>query len=120
MDLLKSGKMKSVNLNSGTVGTSIEMSDDDRLIAIEKAILDARAEVKNAIEKVQVHAARKRLKELKAKKKSLEEEIIHFCRNNLSSIKCPKTVDFEKELPRHPTGKLYKRLLKDRYWKNER
>ena len=48
--------------------------------------------------------------------KSLEEEIIHFCRNNLSSIKCPKTVDFEKELPRHPTGKLYKRLLKDRYW----
>ena len=48
--------------------------------------------------------------------KNLEEEIIHFCRNNLSSIKCPKTVDFEKELPRHPTGKLYKRLLKDRYW----
>jgi acyl-CoA synthetase (AMP-forming)/AMP-acid ligase II len=48
--------------------------------------------------------------------KDLEEEIIEFCKNNLSSIKCPKTVDFEKELPRHPTGKLYKRLLKDRYW----
>jgi acyl-CoA synthetase (AMP-forming)/AMP-acid ligase II len=25
-------------------------------------------------------------------------------------------VDFDAELPRHPTGKLYKRLLKDRYW----
>ena len=50
------------------------------------------------------------------KGKDLEEEIIEFCKNNLSSIKCPKTVDFEKELPRHPTGKLYKRLLKDRYW----
>ena len=49
-------------------------------------------------------------------RENLEEEIIHFCRDNLSSIKCPKTVDFEKELPRHPTGKLYKRLLKDRYW----
>jgi acyl-CoA synthetase (AMP-forming)/AMP-acid ligase II len=48
--------------------------------------------------------------------KDLEEEIIEFCKNNLSSIKCPRTVDFEKELPRHPTGKLYKRLLKDRYW----
>jgi acyl-CoA synthetase (AMP-forming)/AMP-acid ligase II len=48
--------------------------------------------------------------------KDLEEEIIEFCKKNLSSIKCPKTVDFEKELPRHPTGKLYKRLLKDRYW----
>ena len=50
------------------------------------------------------------------KGKDLEEEIINFCKENLSSIKCPKTVDFEKELPRHPTGKLYKRLLKDRYW----
>ena len=31
-------------------------------------------------------------------------------------IKCPHSVDFEPELPRHPTGKLYKRLLRDRYW----
>jgi len=46
----------------------------------------------------------------------LEEELINFCKENLSSIKCPKSIDFEKELPRHPTGKLYKRLLKDRYW----
>jgi len=46
----------------------------------------------------------------------LEAELIAFCRANLSAIKCPKTVDFEAELPRHPTGKLYKRLLKDRYW----
>jgi acyl-CoA synthetase (AMP-forming)/AMP-acid ligase II len=45
-----------------------------------------------------------------------ELEIINFCKKNLSSIKCPRTVDFERELPRHPTGKLYKRLLKDRYW----
>jgi long-chain acyl-CoA synthetase len=34
----------------------------------------------------------------------------------LAKIKCPRSVDFEAELPRHPTGKLYKRLLKDRYW----
>jgi len=46
----------------------------------------------------------------------LEEELIRFCKENLSSIKCPKSIDFEKSLPRHPTGKLYKRLLKDRYW----
>ena len=25
-------------------------------------------------------------------------------------------IDFREELPRHPTGKLYKRLLKDEYW----
>jgi len=47
---------------------------------------------------------------------ALAEELIAFCRQHLSPIKCPRSVDFEAELPRHPTGKLYKRLLKDRYW----
>jgi len=46
----------------------------------------------------------------------LERELIEFCRANLSALKCPRSVDFEAELPRHPTGKLYKRLLRDRYW----
>lgn len=45
----------------------------------------------------------------------LEAELIAWCRQRLASYKCPKAVDFEAELPRHPTGKLYKRLLKDRY-----
>jgi long-chain acyl-CoA synthetase len=49
----------------------------------------------------------------------LAEELIAYCRANLSHIKCPKSVDFEAELPRHPTGKLYKRLLRDRYWKSK-
>jgi acyl-CoA synthetase (AMP-forming)/AMP-acid ligase II len=43
-------------------------------------------------------------------------ELIAYCRDHLSAIKCPKSVDFIEELPRHATGKLYKRLLKDRYW----
>jgi long-chain acyl-CoA synthetase len=47
---------------------------------------------------------------------ALAQELIAFCRARLSAIKCPRTVDFEAELPRHPTGKLYKRLLRDRYW----
>ena len=46
----------------------------------------------------------------------LAEELIGWCRERLSAIKCPRSVDFVEELPRHPTGKLYKRLLKDRYW----
>jgi len=44
------------------------------------------------------------------------EELIAWCREALSAIKTPKSVDFEAELPRHANGKLYKRLLKDRYW----
>jgi acyl-CoA synthetase (AMP-forming)/AMP-acid ligase II len=43
-------------------------------------------------------------------------ELVDWCRARLSHIKCPRSVDFRAELPRHPTGKLYKRLLKDEYW----
>jgi acyl-CoA synthetase (AMP-forming)/AMP-acid ligase II len=46
----------------------------------------------------------------------LEQELIAYCRERLADIKCPRSVDFRAELPRHPTGKLYKRLLKDEYW----
>jgi len=45
-----------------------------------------------------------------------EAELIEFCRAKLSSFKCPKSVDFEKSLPRQENGKLYKRALRDRYW----
>ncbi len=46
----------------------------------------------------------------------LERELIAFCRDQLADVKCPRSVDFREELPRHPTGKLYKRLLRDEYW----
>jgi len=48
--------------------------------------------------------------------KDLADELIAFCRKQLSPIKCPKSVDFEAELPRTPTGKLVKRHLRDKYW----
>jgi long-chain acyl-CoA synthetase len=48
----------------------------------------------------------------------LAEELVAYCRQQLSAMKCPRSVDFERELPRHPTGKLYKRLIRDRYWGN--
>ena len=47
---------------------------------------------------------------------ALAEELIAFCRANLALFKCPRSVDFEAELPRLATGKLYKRQLRDRYW----
>jgi len=46
----------------------------------------------------------------------LERELIDYCKQHLADIKCPRSIDFQPELPRHPTGKLYKRLLKDEYW----
>jgi len=47
---------------------------------------------------------------------ALAEELMAYCREHLSPIKCPRSIDFMEELPRHPTGKLYKRLIRDRYW----
>ncbi len=46
----------------------------------------------------------------------LAQELIAFCREHLAHLKCPRSIDFAEELPRLPTGKLYKRLLRDRYW----
>lgn len=47
---------------------------------------------------------------------ALAAELTAYCRQSLSGVKTPKRIDFMAELPRHPTGKLYKRLLRDRYW----
>ena len=46
----------------------------------------------------------------------LEAELLAFCEAELARYKCPRSVDFVDELPRQDTGKLYKRLLRDRYW----
>jgi len=46
----------------------------------------------------------------------LEAELLAYCREHLAKYKCPQAVDFDPELPREQTGKLYKRLLRDRYW----
>jgi len=46
----------------------------------------------------------------------LEAELLAYCRSELATYKCPRRVDFVDELPRDDNGKLYKRLLRDRYW----
>jgi long-chain acyl-CoA synthetase len=46
----------------------------------------------------------------------LAQVLMDFCLEHLSRQKCPRSIDFEEELPRLPTGKLYKRHLRDQYW----
>ncbi len=48
------------------------------------------------------------------------KELMAFCAEHLARHKCPRSIDFETELPRLPTGKLYKRPLRDRYWKGHK
>ncbi len=46
----------------------------------------------------------------------LEHELIAHCRVHLAGYKAPRSIDFVEDFPRHETGKLYKRLLRDKYW----
>ncbi len=47
---------------------------------------------------------------------SLAEELLEYAREHIAHYKCPRSIDFMDELPRLPTGKLYKRIIKDAYW----
>jgi long-chain acyl-CoA synthetase len=46
---------------------------------------------------------------------ALADELLAHCRANLSRIKCPRSIDFDAALPREANGKLYKKLLQQRY-----
>ena len=46
---------------------------------------------------------------------ALAAELMSFCREHLARYKCPRQVDFVKELPRHDNGKLYKTALRAQY-----
>ncbi len=46
----------------------------------------------------------------------LARELIAFCREGIAHYKCPRSIDFVETLPRTETGKMAKRLLRDRYW----
>jgi long-chain acyl-CoA synthetase len=50
----------------------------------------------------------------------LATELVDYCRSRLSHIACPKNIDFDRRLPRSPTGKLLKRQVRRRYWPSER
>jgi long-chain acyl-CoA synthetase len=45
----------------------------------------------------------------------LADELIGFCRARIAHYKAPRSLSFEDELPRLPSGKMLRRLLMDRY-----
>ncbi|MGW5410568.1 AMP-binding protein [Actinomadura geliboluensis] len=47
----------------------------------------------------------------------LVAELIGHCRERIAHYKCPRSIEFRSPLPRQPTGKLYKRLLRDEHWR---
>ncbi len=51
---------------------------------------------------------------------ALAAELMEFARSRLAHYMAPRTIDFIEEMPRLPTGKLYKRVLRDAYWQDRK
>jgi fatty-acyl-CoA synthase len=47
---------------------------------------------------------------------ALASDLIAFAKSRIAAYMAPRSIDFIDAMPRLPTGKLYKRILKDRYW----
>ena len=97
-------------------GVNIYPQEAENVLTGHPAVLDVAvigvpdAEMGEAVKAVVVLADPSRAgSELKA-------ELLAYCRAALATYKCPRTIDFTDELPRSPAGKLYKRLLRERYW----
>ena len=45
-----------------------------------------------------------------------EDELLEWARDRMAGFKRPRSVDFADELPRNPSGKLLKRVLREPYW----
>jgi acyl-CoA synthetase (AMP-forming)/AMP-acid ligase II len=54
--------------------------------------------------------------ELKPGAQVAADELIALCKQQLGSVKAPKTVDFVATLPRSPVGKVLKKELREPYW----
>ena len=100
-------------------GVNIYPQEAENILTMHPAVLDVAVigvpnddfgeEVKAIVQPVEMPADA-------AAARELERELIAYCREQLADVKSPRSVDFREELPRQPTGKLYKRLLKDEYW----
>jgi len=53
---------------------------------------------------------------LKEQQKAAEEEIIAYCKEHIAGYKVPKSVEFVDTLPKNPSGKILKNVLRERYW----
>jgi long-chain acyl-CoA synthetase len=105
---------KSYMIISG--GVNIYPQETENLLSAHPAVLDvAVIGVPNEDLGEEVKAV-VQLADPDAASPELAQELIDYCRAGLTHFKCPRTIDFVTELPRYPTGKLYKRLLRDAYW----
>ena len=97
-------------------GVNIYPQEIENLLITHAAVADAAVfGVPNADFGEEVKAVVQPIDWSRANEK-LAQELLEFCRHNLSDFKCPRSIDFDPALPRAETGKLYKKEIRSRYW----
>jgi long-chain acyl-CoA synthetase len=56
--------------------------------------------------------------QLRPGEKLLDEEIRAYLRERIAGYKVPRVVTFHEALPREDSGKIFKRLLREPYWRD--
>lgn len=101
-------------------GVNIYPQEAENLLCMHPAVADvAVVGVPNAEFGEEVRAV-VQLRDPAEASPELAQQLIAYCRERMSPIKCPRSVDFSDDLPRTETGKLLKRLVKQRYWPTEK
>ncbi|WP_026912624.1 acyl-CoA synthetase [Patulibacter minatonensis] len=100
-----------------TGGVNVYPQEAENVLISEPTVLDAAVfGIPHADFGEQVHAVVQMVEPVAPEDEAAEaERLIALCRSRLADVKCPRSLDFRAELPRHDTGKLYKRLLVDEY-----
>jgi fatty-acyl-CoA synthase len=97
-------------------GVNIYPQEAENVLAVHPAVVDVAVIGVPDGEMGEAVKAVVQLADPVAAGREMEEELLAYCRGELAAYKCPRSVDFADELPRDPNGKLYKRLLRERYW----